>query len=60
MNEQELQIIKEKAAKWDALEEKIRGYYFDDNGQEIEDERMDNGMSLLDIGEDAARAFGFM
>ena len=37
MNEQELQIIKEKAAKWDALEEKIRGYYFDDNGQEMKE-----------------------
>ena len=47
---------KEKADKWDALEKKIASYYVlpYDDPEEFE------GGDLLDIGEAAARAFGFM
>lgn len=48
---------KEKAEKWDALEDKISKFYFDDDGEEKED---DDGGDLCDIGEAAAMAFGFL
>ncbi len=48
--------ISAKADKWDALEKKIASFYVPpyDDPEEFE------GGDLLDIGEAAARAFGFM
>jgi hypothetical protein len=46
---------KEKADKWDALSDQVGGYYSD----AVEDDSEHEG-KLLDIGETAARAFGYM
>jgi hypothetical protein len=46
-----------KANKWDDLDEKISKYYVDENGDEIPDSE---GGDLCDIGEAAARAFGYL
>lgn len=43
-----------KAAKWDKLNEKIAPYYNED------DERYNNDMGLVSIGEIAASAFGYL
>lgn len=53
----QIQEWKTKAEKWDALEEKISKFYFDEEGDELPD---DAGGDLVDIGEAAARAFGYM
>lgn len=46
-----------KADKWDALEKKIDAFYTtNEDGDELEDE----GGDLGDIGEAAARAFGYL
>lgn len=50
-------IYKDKADKWDALDKKIGSYYIID--EEDESNFEENG-NLLDIGEDAARAFGYL
>lgn len=55
--ENEIKEWKIKADKWDALKEKIDKFYFDNGGEELEDE---DGGNLVDIGEAAAIAFGFM
>lgn len=55
--EKEIKLLKIKADKWDALDKKIASYYADDNGDELSDE---DGGNLLDIGEAAAHAFGFI
>lgn len=47
---------KEKAAKWDALDEKINRFYFDEDDNELPDS---DGGDLVDIGEAAAMAFGY-
>ena len=48
---------KKKAEKWDKLEQEIGEYYaLDEDGEEKED---DIG-SLIDIGEKAASAFGYL
>lgn len=49
---------KEKAEKWDALDNEIGKYYTcedEDNEEDYDDEG-----SLLDIGETAAIAFGYL
>lgn len=46
-----------KAEKWDALNERIYKYYFDEDGNELPD---DSGGDLVDIGEAAAIAFGYL
>ncbi len=53
----ELEIIKEKAKKWDELEKQISACYVDDEGNELSD---DEGGDLCTIGEIAAMAFGFL
>ena len=50
-------MLRIKADRWDALEEQISGYYVDGNGDELSDEE---GGDLTDIGETAARAFGYL
>lgn len=52
-----MQSIVLKAAKWDALDDKIGGYYVDENGDELEGE---GGGDLCDIGAVAASAFGYL
>ena len=47
---------KAKADKWDALEDKISKFYIDPEGNEWPNEKYD----LVDIGEAAAMAFGFL
>ncbi len=49
MAQEEIEILKEKAAKWDALEAEIAKMYEDDSDAD-----------LVDIGEAAAYAFGFL
>ena len=46
----------DKAEKWDKLAEKISTFYFDEEGNELEDVCGD----LCDIGEAAASAFGWL
>ena len=48
---------KEKAKKWDKLDEKIGKFYFDEVGDELPD---DEGGDLCQIGEVAAMAFGYL
>jgi hypothetical protein len=54
--ERQIKEWKEKAAKWDALHEKIWFCYFDKDGNELEG----NETGLDAIGEHAAMAFGFL
>ena len=49
--------LKRKADKWDALNEKIGSFYFDKDGNELDDEE---GGDLCDIGEAAAIAFKYL
>lgn len=53
----ELEELRAKAEKWDALDMKIAKYYVDENGDELPD---DPGGDLTDIGEAAAHAFGWL
>lgn len=53
----QIEEFKIKADKWDALGDKIASFYCDDNGNEFSD---DEGGDLVDIGEAAAMAFGFL
>ena len=46
-----------RANKWDDLDEKVGKYYFDEDGNELPD---DKGGDLCDIGEAAAMALGYM
>jgi hypothetical protein len=55
--EKEMESIFEKAAKWDALDDKIGGFYVDEKGDELEE---GEGGDLADIGEAAAIAFGYL
>lgn len=59
MTDEEINIMMQKANSWDALEKKIAKYYENSEGEYDEDNPEENG-DLLDIGEIAARAFGFM
>lgn len=54
--EEENRILKIKANKWDLLDEEIGKFYNDFD----EDEDEDYEGSLLDIGEAAAIAFGYL
>lgn len=53
----ELDLLRTKAQKWDALEARIAKFYLDQDGNELSDEE---GGNLCDIGEVAASAFGFL
>jgi len=57
MTQNEIEEMMDKANKWDALEKRIASFYFDEDGNELLD---DEGGDLLDIGEVAAMAFGFL
>lgn len=52
--EEQIKEFKEKADKWDALDAKIGDIYIHDE----EDE--DGGADLADVGELAAKAFGYL
>lgn len=52
----EIKEWQEKAAKWDALNEKIYGCYFDEDGNELLEES-EPGLDY--IGQLAATAFGY-
>ncbi len=52
----QIAIWKSKAAQWDALDDKIGEFY----KEEVEDGDEDNEFALSDIGELAARAFGYL
>lgn len=52
----EIKEWQEKAAKWDVLDKKIAACYFDDQGNELEDDEP----GLDHIGELAAIAFGYL
>lgn len=56
--EEQIKEWKTKAEKWDSLYDKISEYYVDEDDNIVEDDKHDGG--LLDIGEIAARAFGFL
>ena len=63
--EQQIEEWKSKAEKWDALDLKISTYYDEDELEGLfdddDEERLEEGEgNLLDIGEAAARAFGYM
>ena len=61
MTPEELQKVMQKAAKWDALEEKIGKCYFKYNDLTQEDEENDDpDIDLGTIGEIAAAAFGYL
>lgn len=51
---EDFDLIRKKAAKWDALDAKIGSYYPETAGQEGE------GGDLMNIGEAAAMAFGYL
>ena len=51
--------LNDKANRWDELEEKISKYYPEDI-EDLDEQIEEDGGSLLDIGETAARAFGYM
>lgn len=55
----ELEIIAEKAKKYDELAAKIAACYEDDEGNYDENED-DEGADLLTIGEIAAAHFGYL
>lgn len=57
-SKKQIQEWKRKAEKWDALNEEICKYYFDKDGNELQEG--EEGGDLIDIGEAAARAFGYM
>lgn len=50
--------VKDKADKWDALEEKIGKYYAEPEDEDYDKDMDESG--LIGIGETAARAFGFL
>jgi hypothetical protein len=52
-----IDVICEKARKWDELDKKIGSFYVDDEGNELPE---DQGGDLGDIGEAAASAFGYL
>ncbi len=55
--EKQIEEWKKKAEKWDDLDNAISAFYNEDDDAEREE---DDGGSLLDIGEVAARAFGYL
>lgn len=56
--QKEVEQWKKKAEKWDALDKVISEYYIEPGEEGYDAAKDDNG--LLGIGEDAARAFGYM
>ncbi len=58
LTKEEIEQLKIKVGKWDALEAKISACYVDEDGNELQEE--DGGADLCDIGEIAAIAFGFL
>lgn len=55
--EKQIKEWKAKAEKWDTLDNEISKFYFDEEGNELED---GEGGDLIDIGEAAAAAFGYL
>jgi hypothetical protein len=51
--------LKRKADKWDTLNETIGRMYYTEEGEEV-DPYAEDGYDLLDIGEAAASAFGYL
>ena len=54
--EQQIKEWKAKAEKWDKLDAEINKCYYDEDGEELDDEE---GGDLITIGELAAEAFGY-
>jgi hypothetical protein len=55
---QQIEQWRIKAEKWDALDKKILKFYLDADGNELEEGK--EGGNLMDIGEVAASAFGYL
>ena len=55
--QEQIEQWKAKAEKWDRLEKAIAKYYVDSEGNELSDS---DGGDLVDIGEQAAMAFGWL
>lgn len=55
--EEENRILKIKADKWDKLDDQIAAFYPEDENGDYDEEFEGN---LLDIGEIAASAFGYL
>ena len=53
-SQEQIEKFKKKADKWDALEKKIANFYPEDQSED------DADAGLVDIGEIAAEAFGFL
>ena len=62
MTEEELNVLKRKAQKWDELGEKIARCYPPEPGDEIEGDETDyiDDADLITIGEMAASAYGWL
>lgn len=64
ISEKEYSELKTKAAKWDALDQKLAEIYYpesnEDNDEAEEQEGNEDGPDLTDIGEIAASAFGYL
>lgn len=60
--EQQIREFKEKADKWDSLDEKISEMYVNPETEEpyTDEEIEEKGFDLTSIGEAAAIAFGWM
>ena len=59
VSEQQIAEWKTKAEKWDALDKEISKFYVDVDG-EYNEENPERHGDLGDIGEEAARAFGWL
>lgn len=53
----QIEVWKQKAEKWDKLGKEIAAFYLDENGNELEE---GGGGDLADIGEVAAISYGWL
>ncbi len=60
MNQEEINALKAKAEKWDALEAKIAKCYCNKDGEYDEENPENENADLATIGELAAIAFGWL
>jgi hypothetical protein len=60
IDEKELEQLKAKANKWDALGESISKCYCDEDGEYSEENPGIEGADLCTIGEMAASAYGWL
>lgn len=62
--DEQTQVWKSKADKWDALEKEVSACYGKENAngewEEYDDDDEENNYDLVTIGEKAAIAFGFL